>query len=87
MVGYKLPVGKHFYIDFLIAGPGSGSYKFKLDNRIPPPDGFYDALNDALEDYSFLDFIDSEFKFNDNKLRSNFSALSFRYGISVGYAF
>jgi hypothetical protein len=87
MVGYKLPVGKHFYVDFLIAGPGSGSYKFKLDNRIPPPDGFYDALNEALEDYSFLDFINSDFQFNDNKLRSNFSALSFRYGISVGYAF
>jgi hypothetical protein len=87
MVGYKLPLGKHFFVDFLIAGPGTGSYKFKLKNRIPPPDEFYDVLNQALEDYSFLDFINSDFEFNDNKLRSNFTVLSFRYGISIGYAF
>ena len=87
MVGYKLPVGEHFYVDFLIAGPGSGSYKFKLDNRIPPPDGFYDALNEALENYSIFDLINADFEFNDRNLRSNFSVLSFRYGISVGYSF
>ena len=87
MVGYKLPVTKHFSIDFLIAGPGSGSYDFKLKNIIPPPDEFYDDLNNALEEYSILDFINADFKFRDNKLRSKFSALSFRYGISLGYSF
>ena len=87
MVGYKLPVAKRFYIDFLIAGPGSGSYIFKLDNVIPPPDEFYDDLNKALENYSVLDLINSDFQFRDNKLRSRFDALSFRYGISLGYAF
>ena len=87
MVGYKLPVSKHLTIDFLIAGPGSGHYDFKLNNIIPPPDEFYDDLNNALDEYSFLDLINSDFKFNNNRLRSKFSALSFRYGISVGYAF
>ena len=87
MVGYKLPVSKHFTIDFLIAGPGSGSYDFKLNNIIPPPDEFYDDLNNALENYSLLDFINADFKFNNNKLRSRFSTLSFRYGISIGYSF
>lgn len=87
MIGYKLPVGKHFFVDFLIAGPGSGSYKFNLKNKIPPPDEFYDVLNEALDNYSIFDLINSDFNFKNNKLRSNFSAISFRYGISVGYSF
>jgi hypothetical protein len=87
MIGYKLPVGKHFFVDFLIAGPGTGSYKFKLENRIPPPDEFYDVLNQALEDYSLFDIINADFEFKDRKLNSNFSVASFRYGISVGYSF
>lgn len=87
MIGYKLPVAKHFFIDFLIAGPGSGSYKFKLDNSIPPPDEFYDVLNEALENYSLFDLINADFEFKDNNLRSNFSVISFRYGISIGYSF
>jgi hypothetical protein len=87
MIGYKLPIGKRFFVDFLIAGPGSGSYKFKLDNTIPPPDEFYDALNQALENYSIFDLINADFEFNDRNLRSNFSVLSFRYGISIGYSF
>lgn len=87
MVGYKLPVTKHFSIDFLIAGPGSGSYSFKLKNVIPPPDEFYDDLNSALDDYSILDLINSDFKFKNNRLKTNFSTVSFRYGISLGYSF
>lgn len=87
MVGYKLPVSKRFSIDFLIAGPGSGSYNFELNNVIPPPDEFYDDLNNALDQYSILDLIGADFGFNNNNLKSKFSALSFRYGISVGYAF
>lgn len=87
MVGYKLPIGKHFFVDFLIAGPGSGSYKFNLDNTIPPPDEFYEVLNQALENYSIFDLINADFEFNDRNLRSNFSVLSFRYGISIGYSF
>lgn len=87
MVGYKLPVSKHFSIDFLIAGPGSGSYSFKLKNIIPPPDEFYDDLNEALDNYSLLDFINADFEFKNNKRRTRFDAFSFRYGISLGYAF
>jgi hypothetical protein len=87
MVGYKLPLSKHFSIDFLIAGPGSGGYNFELNNSIPPPDEFYDDLNNALDEYSVLDLINADFGFNNNKLRSKFSAISFRYGISVGYSF
>jgi hypothetical protein len=87
MVGYKLPIKKHFYIDFLIAGPGSGSYNFDLRTTETPPDEFYDVLNDALDEYSIFDIINSDFRFRDNSLRSKFSVLSFRYGISVGYSF
>lgn len=87
MIGYKLPITKRLNIDFLIAGPGSGNYNFKIKNRTDLPEEFYDDLNSALEDYSLLDFINSDFRFSQVDNRSKFSALSFRYGIAIGYTF
>lgn len=87
MVGYKLQVSKRFGIDFLIAGPGAGNYTFKLDNRIPPPDEFYEVLNDALENYSIFDLINADFEFKDNKLRQQTMLPVFRYGIGLTYSF
>lgn len=87
MVGYKLPIGKHFFVDFLIAGPGSGSYNFKLKTKETPPDEFYDVINEALDNYTIFDLINSDFRFKENNLKSKFSVVSFRYGISVGYSF
>jgi hypothetical protein len=87
MLGYKLPITKHLNIDFLIAGPGSGSYNFQIKNKKDLPDEFYEDLNNALEDYSLFDFINSDFRFSDVNSKTNFSALSFRYGIAIGYTF
>ncbi|WP_158635171.1 DUF3575 domain-containing protein [Formosa maritima] len=87
MLGYKLPVTKRFNIDFMIAGPGSGNYNFQIKNKKDLPEEFYDDLNDALEEYSILDFINSDFRFSDVNNKSKFSAFSFRYGIAVGYTF
>lgn len=87
MFGYKLPISKHFNIDFMIAGPGTGHYNFKLKNEQDLPDEFYDDLNETLENYSILDFINSDFRFSKVNRRSKFSALSFRYGIAIGYTF
>lgn len=87
LVGYKLQVSSRFGIDFLIAGPGAGNYNFKLDNRIPPPDEFYDVLNEALENYSIFDLINADFEFRDNKLRQQTMLPVFRYGIALTYAF
>ena len=87
MVGYKLPLSKHFNLDFLIAGPGAGHYTFKLNDVIPPPDEFYDDLNSALEKYSFLDFLNIDFHFKKTNLREKLILPSFRYGFSVTYSF
>ncbi|MCJ7468434.1 MAG: DUF3575 domain-containing protein [Maribacter sp.] len=86
MVGYKLQVSKRFGIDFLIAGPGTGNYTFKLENVIPPPAEFYDVLNEALKSYSIFDLINADFKFNNNKLKENAQLVAFRYGIGVTYS-
>ena len=48
---------------------------------------FYENLNDALEEYSILDFINGDFRFSNIDSRSKFSAFSFRYGIALGYTF
>jgi hypothetical protein len=87
MIGYKLPITKRLNIDFLIAGPGSGSYKFSFKNKTDLPDEFYEDLNEALEDYSLLDFINSDFRFSQVDSTSKFSAVSFRYGIALGFTF
>ncbi|MCX7549699.1 DUF3575 domain-containing protein [Xanthomarina sp. F2636L] len=87
MLGYKLAVTKHLNIDFMIAGPGSGRYNFHIENKKDLPEEFYDDLNEALEEYSILDFINSDFRFSEINNKSKFSAFSFRYGIAVGYTF
>ncbi|WP_299779578.1 DUF3575 domain-containing protein [uncultured Formosa sp.] len=87
MIGYKLPISKHFNLDFMIAGPGTGTYNFKFKNKKDLPDEFYDDLNTVLEDYTLLDLINSDFKFSNVNRSSKFSALSFRYGIAIGYTF
>lgn len=87
MIGYKLPITKRLNIDFLIAGPGSGSYNFKIKNKKDLPDEFYEDLNTALEEHNLLDIINSDFRFSNVNNKSKFSAFSFRYGIAVGYTF
>ncbi len=88
MVGYKLPISKRFGIDFLIAGPGSGSYKFSIQNKSDDlPDSFYEDLSDALENTSLLDLINSDFEFNRDKQDSKFTTVSFRYALSLKYNF
>lgn len=87
LIGYKLPVTKHINIDFMIAGPGTGNYDFEFVNKKDLPEEFYEDFNEALEQYSILDFINSDFRFSEVNSRSKFSAFSFRYGIAVGYTF
>ncbi|NER08915.1 Protein of unknown function [Muriicola jejuensis] len=87
MVGYKLKISDRFNIDFLIAGPGASNYKFRLRNIIPPPDEFYDALNEALKEYSLFDLLNADLEFRDNKLNEKILLPEFRYGIKLSYAF
>lgn len=88
MVGYKLEVSPRFKIDFLIAGPGAGFHSYSLTKRKELPSEFYDDINAALSQYSVFDLINSDFDFRvADKSKTNFSALSFRYGITLGYSF
>jgi hypothetical protein len=87
MIGYKLPVSKHFNIDFLIAGPGAGTYRFKLKEITPAPPEFWFDLNEALELYSIADLINADFDFTPNKNSDDLVLPSFRYGIILGYSF
>lgn len=87
MVGYKLPLSKRFSIDFLIAGPGVGFYKFSFVNKKDLPDEFYEDFNKALENYSLFDLLDGDFRFKSADKNTKFTLPSFRYGISLGYSF
>ncbi len=90
MVGYKLNLSSRFNLDFLIAGPGFARHKYELTNNEPLPDEFYDDLNDALNNYSFLDLLGVEFDFEPGTTGTRESTLSlpaFRYAITLSYAF
>ena len=90
MVGYKLVLSNRLNLDFLIAGPGFASHKYDLKNRQPLPDEFYDDLNDALNEYSVLDFLGVDFDFEGGSgetKESKFSLPAFRYGITLSYSF
>lgn len=87
MIGYKLAISKRFNIDFLIAGPGAGNYKFKLREVVPAPAGFLIDLNDALELYSLADLVNADFDFSANNSDDSLAVPSFRYGITLGYSF
>lgn len=87
MVGYKLPIYKKLSIDFLIAGPGVGFYDFSFVNKKDLPDEFYEDFNSALEKYSLFDLLNGDFKFESTNKETDFSFISFRYGISLGYSF
>jgi hypothetical protein len=87
MVGYKLAISKRFSIDFLIAGPGAGSYRFKLKEITPAPPEFWVDLNDALELYSLADLINADFDFSEGNSSDSLILPSFRYGITLGYSF
>ena len=88
MLGYKLPVGQRFGIDFIIAGPGTANYNFDIKNKSEElPDEFYDDLNELLEEYSILDIINADFDFRINDSSSVFNTVNFRYAISLTYNF
>ena len=85
MVGYKLPIGKRFTLDFLIAGPGVVWHDYTMKNKKDLPDEFYDDLNEALNNY--FGSIDIEFRLSQINERVDFILPSFRYGVSLGYSF
>ena len=87
MIGYKLPIAKRFYIDFMIAGPGAGNYKIKFKEVVAAPEEFWFDLNDELELISILDLINADFDFSANKTSDSIILPSFRYGITLGYSF
>lgn len=87
MIGYKLALGKRFSLDFLIAGPGAGSYRAKFKEVVPAPDEFWFDLNEALELYSLADLINADFDFSPSNRRDSLLLPSFRYGITLGYSF
>ena len=87
MVGYKWAINKRLALDFLIAGPGTGYHDYSIRNVQDLPESFYESLNETLSEYAIFDFLDSDFRFSTTEERARFRLLSFRYGITLSYAF
>lgn len=86
-IGYKLALGERWNMDFMIAGPGATRHRYKLKNNLELPDEFYEDIIEALEDYSFFDYLNSDFKFDVKDKRAKFLFPTFRYGVTIGYTF
>lgn len=87
-VGYKLPIKKHLFIDFLIAGPGVAFNKVKIEERQALPIEFYavDAALAIIEEYRVLDALGTNVEFNEQG-DATFTTPAFHYGIRIGYSF
>jgi hypothetical protein len=86
-IGYKLAITDRFHLDFIMAGPGTSYFNFAVENNIVLPERFYDELNDALEKHSLFDVLNPDFNFKWRSSRSKFRIPSFRYGLTIGFAF
>lgn len=91
-IGYKLPIYKNWYADFIIAGPGYSFNTLTLTrNQLEVPEFYQEVIQNIREKYKDVDnFIsNSEFKKNSNgnKASARFGLPAFRYGVSVGYRF
>jgi len=85
-VGYKLRIKDRYFVDFLIAGPGTSLSQFELVEKEPIPQAFYDDLSEALEQYGFFDVINADFNIKGNQ-KTSITLPALRYGIKLGYAF
>ncbi len=89
--GYKAMLGKHLYVDILIAGPGYTSAKLKFTETKPLPPEMYDDLSTELEEnfgllFEHIKGIDIN-ETDSNSAESKFSLPMFRYGFKIGYSF
>ncbi len=85
-IGYKMNLGKGFFIDFLIAGPGLSHNRLELTEVNPVPQEFYDDINDSLEDFGIPRLLGDNIEVSANQ-RTNYTSIAFRYGIKIGHAF
>lgn len=90
-LGYKLPIHKHFSVDFLFAGPGLSFGTLSVNENQPLPEEFFtDAENAIRNNLSFLDPYLENIKFKgtgDLSSEADVTLPAFRYSIKIGYSF
>lgn len=91
-IGYKLPIKKHFFIDFIIAGPGLSFNKIKIKEKQPLPLEFYvlDVGEAIVDGFTILEIVNTDINFDEIDAtggKSTFQLPAFHYGIRVGYSF
>lgn len=91
-IGYKLPISKNWFADFIIAGPGYSYNTLTLKrNQLEVPEFYQDVMDNIRDKYKEVDtFIkNSEFKKGEDgsSASATFNLPAFRYGVSVGYRF
>lgn len=89
-LGYQLKAWKNFSVDFQFFGPRISFINLKGDFSNDISDEFRDDLEEYVNDV--IARLGSDYKFNvkdkgANSISGNMSIPSFRFGISIGYAF
>lgn len=85
-IGYKMDLGKGFFVDFIIAGPGLTHNRLELTEVNPVPQAFYDDINESLEDFGIPRLLGDNIEVSANQ-STTYTTIAFRYGIKIGYAF
>ena len=91
-LGYKLPIGKRWFIDFLVAGPGYSVGDFDITENQPLPPEFYDDIAAAIVDnyQALADWLrerNFDFEQRDKDAVGNFRLPAFRYAVKLSFSF
>lgn len=89
LVGYQLNFWKRFTLDFIFLGPRTSRYglNFKFNETLSDElkDAVTNRINAKLDEILMKGNIDPEVTLNE--IKSSFNWLSFKYALSIGYAF
>jgi hypothetical protein len=90
-LGYQFILWKRVALDFVLAGPGLGFYKYQatFDTNLDPAkqEQLFEALSDMLTDkFPGMNYVFSGEEFNANGvMRTN--TIGYRYIVHIGFAF
>ena len=91
-LGYKIILGKQFYLDFLVAGPGWTFGKMEIKENLPlPPEFYVDAAIAIIENFDILDLLtDDNLDLEEDGSgggTGGFGLPAFRYTLKIAYSF
>lgn len=86
-VGYKLPIFKKIYADFIIGGIGIASSALDVNTEGQAPDGLMNEIAKEVRSIFPFDLFSPDLSLTNESIHSDFMLPSLRYGVKIGVGF